>query len=61
VSFHEEPRIVPGSSTVLQERMVIALEPAGFGSGIGCRTEHVMEVTPAGGRVLTDYEFGLER
>jgi Xaa-Pro aminopeptidase len=59
VSFHEEPRIVPGSSTVLQERMVIALEPAGFGSGIGCRTEHVMEVTPAGGRVLTDYEFGL--
>ena len=61
VSFHEEPRIVPGSSTLLQEGMVIALEPAGFGSGIGCRTEHVMEVTPTGGRVVTDYEFGLGR
>jgi Xaa-Pro aminopeptidase len=61
VSFHEEPRIVPGSSIVLQESMVIALEPAGFGNGIGCRTEHLMEVTPNGGRVLTDYEFGLER
>ena len=60
VSFHEEPRIVPDATMVLEEGMVVALEPAGFGRGIGCRTEHLMVVTPSGGRVLTDYPFGLE-
>ncbi|HET7465399.1 MAG TPA: Xaa-Pro peptidase family protein [Candidatus Dormibacteraeota bacterium] len=60
VSFHEEPRIVPGADIVLEEGMVVALEPAGFGPGIGCRTEHLMVVTPSGGRVLTDYPFGLQ-
>ena len=60
VSFHEEPRIVPDASVVLEEGMVVALEPAGFGHGIGCRTEHLMVVTSGGGRLLTDYPFGLE-
>ena len=60
VSFHEEPRIVPDATMVLEEGMVVALEPAGFGHGIGCRTEHLMVVTASGGRVLTDYPFGLE-
>jgi Xaa-Pro aminopeptidase len=60
VSFHEEPRIVPDATMVLEEGMVVALEPAGFGQGMGCRTEHLMVVTPGGGRVLTDYPFGLE-
>jgi len=60
VSFHEEPRVVPGADMVLEEDMVVALEPAGFGNRIGCRTEHLMVVTPAGGRVLTDYPFGLQ-
>ncbi len=61
VSYHEEPRIVPGSQVPLEEGMVIALEPAGFGNGIGCRIEHLMIVTPVGGALLTDYETRLER
>jgi len=61
VSYHEEPRIVPGSQRLLEEGMVIALEPAGFGNGIGCRIEHLMIVTPSGGALLTDYETRLER
>jgi Xaa-Pro aminopeptidase len=61
VSYHEEPRIVPGSEARLEEGMVIALEPAGFGNGIGCRIEHLMIVTSSGGDLLTDYETRLER
>lgn len=61
VTYHEEPRIVPGSRMLLEAGMVIALEPAGFGNGIGCRIEHLMIVTPSGGDLLTDYETRLER
>jgi Xaa-Pro dipeptidase len=59
VTYHEEPRIVPGATAELEEGMVIALEPAGFGNGIGCRVEHLVEVTASGGRVLTDYDTSL--
>jgi len=59
--FHEEPRLVPGAVSTLEEGMVIALEPAGFGHGIGCRLEHLMEVTPSGGRVLTEYDLRLDQ
>jgi Xaa-Pro aminopeptidase len=59
--YHEEPRIVPGSTVPLDENMVIALEPGGFGNGIGARVEHVVVVTPSGGRILTDYETRLEQ
>jgi Xaa-Pro aminopeptidase len=58
-SFHEEPRIVPGATGRLEEGMVIAIEPAGFGQGIGCRVEHLVEVMPGGGRLLTDYDLQL--
>jgi Xaa-Pro aminopeptidase len=61
VMYHEEPRIVPGATAALEEGMIIALEPAGFGNGIGCRVEHLVEVTPSGGRVITDYDTSLER
>ena len=61
VSYHEEPRIVPRAEVRLEEGMILALEPAGFGHGIGARVEQIVEVTPAGGRVLTDYETRLER
>jgi Xaa-Pro dipeptidase len=59
--YHEEPRIVPGSAVRLESGMVIALEPAGFGDGIGARVEHVLVVTSDGGRVLTQYETRLEQ
>jgi Xaa-Pro dipeptidase len=58
-NFHEEPRIVPHADRRLDECTVIALEPGGYGNGIGCRVEMIMEVTPAGGRVMTSYELGL--
>lgn len=61
VGYHEEPRVVPGSAVRLESSMVIALEPAGFGDGIGARVEHVLVVTPDGGRVLTEYETRLEQ
>jgi Xaa-Pro dipeptidase len=61
VGYHEEPRIVPGSSAMLEDGMVIALEPAGFGNGIGARIEQVVAVSATGPRILTDYETRLER
>ncbi len=61
VGYHEEPRIVPGSTALLEAGMVIAIEPAGFGNGIGARIEHAMEVTPSGPRLLTDYDTRLVR
>ncbi len=39
--------------------MIVALEPAGFGNGIGCRLEHLVEVAASGGVVLTDYDLSL--
>jgi Xaa-Pro aminopeptidase len=59
--YHEEPRIVPGSEAVLEAGMVIALEPAGFGGGIGTRVEHIVLVGPDGNEILTDYDTRLER
>ena len=59
--YHEEPRIVPGSEAVLEAGMVVALEPAGFGGGIGARVEHIVLVGPDGNEILTDYDTRLER
>jgi Xaa-Pro aminopeptidase len=59
--FHEEPRIVPGSPAVLEAGMVLALEPAGFGGGIGARIEHIILVAQGGNEMLTDYGIHLER
>ena len=59
VSFHEEPRIVPAATIILEPGMVLALEPAGFLEHIGARVEHMLEITDAGARVLTDYDLSL--
>jgi Xaa-Pro dipeptidase len=61
VGYHEEPRIVPGSGAVLAEGMVIALEPAGFGNGIGGRIEQVVAVTAGEPRILTDFDIRLKQ
>ena len=56
VTFHEEPRIVPGADTVLQPDMVLALEPAVYGPGVGgVRLEHVFRVTEDGSELLSGY------
>lgn len=58
-SWHEEPRIVPGGSTVLEPGMVLALEPAVYGDGEGVRLEQVVLVTADGCEVLSDFALEL--
>ncbi|MGD0416423.1 MAG: Xaa-Pro peptidase family protein [Terriglobales bacterium] len=60
VTWHEEPRIVPYSSTVLREGMVIALEPGMYFEGQqGLRLESVVAVTSNGAEVLTEFVHTL--
>lgn len=58
-SFHEEPRIVPGSTVVLEPGMVIALEPGSYEGGEGVRVEQVVLVTDEGCDVLSRHELAL--
>ena len=57
--WHEEPRIVPGSATVLEPGMVVALEPGAYRGGMGVRVEVVAVVTADGCRVLSRHPLGL--
>jgi Xaa-Pro dipeptidase len=59
VSFHEEPRVIPGSQRVLEEGMVIALEPGSYGDGFGVRVEHVALVTSSGPEILSGHDLSL--
>jgi Xaa-Pro dipeptidase len=55
-SFHEEPRIVPYSTLVLEPGMVVALEPGIYVSDVGgVRLEDVVLVTPGGAELLTTH------
>jgi Xaa-Pro aminopeptidase len=56
--WHEEPRIVPGSETVLEAGMVVAFEPGCYEGSDGVRVEQVVLVTADGCEVLSDH--GLE-
>jgi len=58
-TWHEEPRIVPGSTTVLEPGMVIALEPGSYGGDEGVRVEQVVLVTDGGCEVLSGHELAL--
>lgn len=56
VSGHEAPRIVPYNTEVLQEGMVIMLEPGVYFPGqTGIRLEDAILVTSSGGEVLTQH------
>jgi Xaa-Pro dipeptidase len=59
VTFHEEPRIIPGSDRILEEGMVVALEPGTYGDGFGVRVEQVVLVTAAGPEILSGHELSL--
>jgi Xaa-Pro aminopeptidase len=59
--WHEEPRIVPGSATVLAPGMVVALEPGCYRGGLGVRVEVVAVVEADGCRVLSRHPLGLDR
>lgn len=58
-SFHEEPRIVPGSTVVLEPGMVIALEPGSYEGGEGVRVEQVVLVTDQGCELLSAHDLAL--
>jgi Xaa-Pro aminopeptidase len=56
LSLHEMPFIQPGATTVLEENMVLALEPGVYAAGIGgSRPEEMIVVTAAGHEVITRY------
>jgi len=57
---HEPPWIVPYSETVLQEGMVLMVEPGIYYPGETCiRLEHAVLVTPDGAEVLTKYDQSM--
>jgi Xaa-Pro aminopeptidase len=60
-AWHEEPRIVPDSETVLEEGMVVALEPGAYPGDWGLRVEQVAVVTATGPRILSGHRLGLAR
>jgi Xaa-Pro dipeptidase len=57
--WHEEPRIVPGSPTVLAAGMVVAFEPGSYGDDVGARSEQVVLVTEDGYEVLSGHSLDL--
>jgi Xaa-Pro dipeptidase len=59
VSWHEEPRIVPGSPTILDAGMIVALEPAVYTDGEGIRVEQITVVTPDGCDILSAHSLDL--
>ncbi len=56
--YHEEPRLVPGSATVLEPGMVVAIEPGTY-AGAGVRVEQVVLVTADGCEVLSGHDLSL--
>jgi Xaa-Pro dipeptidase len=58
-SWHEEPRIVPGGTTVLEPGMVLALEPAVYDKDEGVRVEQVIVVRGDGVELLSRHGLGL--
>lgn len=57
VGPHEEPRIAPYDTTVLQPGMVILLEPGAYWPGdTGCRLEDALLVTADGCEILTHFD-----
>jgi Xaa-Pro aminopeptidase len=57
--WHEEPRIVPGSETVLEAGMVVAFEPGVYAPAEGARVEQVVLVTDDGCEILSGHELEL--
>ena len=59
--YHEEPRIVPYNTMILQPGMVIALEPAVYKNDYGIRLEHLVLVTKDGCDILTKFNHCFEQ
>ena len=59
--YHEEPRIVPYNTMILEPGMVIALEPAVYKKDYGIRLEHLVFVTKDGCELLTKFKHCFEQ
>ncbi len=55
----EPPWFVPGNESVLEQGMVVALEPGAYGDGFGVRLEHLAVVETDGARPLTTHSLAL--
>jgi Xaa-Pro aminopeptidase len=55
----EPPWLNPGEGAVLEEGMVLALEPGAYSDGFGVRLEHLVLVEPGGARPLTRHSLDL--
>jgi Xaa-Pro aminopeptidase len=55
----EPPWLVAGDPTVLEEGMVIALEPGAYTDGFGVRLEHLALIEADGARPLTHHSLSL--
>lgn len=53
-TYHEEPRLIPGSSRRLREGMVLTIEPGAYVDSVGCRLEVAVLVTADGCRLLSE-------
>jgi Xaa-Pro aminopeptidase len=59
-SVHENPRLVPGDTTVLEAGMVIMVEPATYLPGVAsARLEWMFLVTDDGNEVLSSFEHRI--
>jgi len=58
-AYHEHPRIVPGATDVLEEGMVVAIEPGRYAAGCGVRVERVAAITADGCEVLSGHDLSL--
>ena len=58
-SFHEEPRVIPVTDRVLEEGMVVALEPGSYGDRWGLRVEQVLLVTDGEPEILSGHDLSL--
>lgn len=55
LDYHESPRLVPSEGTVLEEGMVLALEPGIYLEDACARLEHIVRVTVDGCEVLSKH------
>ena len=59
-SFHEWPRLTPGNDAVLEEDMVLMVEPGAYEPGVGgVRLEWMFRLTASGAEVMSPFSHEL--